>query len=77
MFLAGPDAPDMDSAEVVSLFSDEYVSALNGVVDSNGGWGDGGISEINVNSNTVKKFDGSVWNGFSVPGDLSISTSRR
>ena len=32
----------MDSADVVSLFSDEYTSALNGVI----GWGDGVITEM-------------------------------
>ena len=36
VFLAGPTAPDMDSADVVSLFSDAYTSALNGVNST--GW---------------------------------------
>ena len=70
-FLAGPDAPDMDSADVVSLFSDEYTSALNGVI----GWGDGVITEMDVNGNTVKKFDSSVWNIFDVPTDVSSGSA--
>ena len=72
MFLAGPDAPDMDSADVVSLFSDEYTSPLNGVI----GWGDGVITEMDVNGNTVKKFDSSVWNIFDVPTDVSSGSAR-
>ena len=71
MFLAGPDAPDMDSADVVSLFSDEYTSPLNGVI----GWGDGVITEMDVNGNTVKKFDSSVWNIFDVPTDVSSGSA--
>ena len=70
-FLAGPDAPDMDSADVVSLFSDEYTSPLNGVI----GWGDGVITEMDVNGNTVKKFDSSVWNIFDVPTDVSSGSA--
>ena len=71
VFLAGPTAPDMDSADVVSLFSDAYTSALNGVI----GWGDGVITEMDVNGNTVKKFDSSVWNIFDVPTDVSSGSA--
>ena len=61
----------MDSADVVSLFSDEYTSPLNGVI----GWGDGVITEMDVNGNTVKKFDSSVWNIFDVPTDVSSGSA--
>ena len=72
MFLAGPTAPDMDSADVVSLFSDAYTSALNGV-NSTGG----PSTEMDVNGNTIKKFEGVVYTGFDVPGDVSTGSARR
>ena len=68
-FLAGPGAPDMDSADVVSLFSDDYTSALNGIGST--GWSDGSSTEMDVNGKTVKKFDGVVYTGFDVPVDVS------
>ena len=48
----------MDSADVVSLFSDAYTSALNGVNST--GWSDGPSTEMDVNGNTIKKFEGVV-----------------
>ena len=72
-FLAGPDAPDMDASDVVSLFSNEYNSALNGVNST--GWSDGSSTEMDVAGNTVKKFDGVVYTGFDVPGDVSTGSA--
>ena len=62
--LAGPAvAPDADAADVVSLFSDGYTSALDGVGKT--GWSQSGdVTEIDVNGNTVKKFDSTTFVGF-------------
>ena len=53
-FLAGPAvAPDAAPEDVVSLFSDGYTSALDGVGKT--GWSvSGDVTEIDVNGNTVK-----------------------
>ena len=49
-------APDAAPADVVSLFSDGYASALDGVGKT--GWSvSGDVTEIDVNGNTFKKFD--------------------
>jgi Ca2+-binding RTX toxin-like protein len=63
-FLAGPAvAPDADAADVVSLFSDGYTSALDGV--GKAGWSvSGDVTEIDVNGNTFKKFDSATFAGF-------------
>ena len=63
-FLAGPAvAPDADAADVVSLFSDGYTSALDGVGKT--GWSDSGdVTEITVEGNTFKKFDSTTFAGF-------------
>ena len=63
----------MDSADVVSLFSDAYTSALNGVNST--GWSDGPSTEMDVNGNTIKKFEGVVYTGFDVPGDVSTGSA--
>ena len=63
-FPAGPAvAPDADAADVVSLFSDGYTSAMDGVGKT--GWSQSGdVTEIDVNGNTVKKFDSTTFVGF-------------
>ena len=63
-FLAGPAvAPDADAADVVSLFSDGYTSALDGVGKT--GWSvSGDVTEITVEGNTFKKFDSTTFAGF-------------
>ncbi len=68
-FLSG--APTPTPADAVSLFSDSYTSALNGV--GNTSWSQGTASELTIdNGNTIKKFDQTVFAGFDVPVDVSI-----
>ena len=66
-------APDDDPADVVSLFSNAYTSALNNVAAT--GWSDAwSVTEMAINNgNTVKKFDATVFfAGFDVPGDVTV-----
>ena len=58
---------------MVSLFSDDYTSALNGIGST--GWSDGSSTEMDVNGKTVKKFDGVVYTGFDVPVDVSTGSA--
>ena len=73
-FLDGPTAaPDADPADVVSLFSNAYTSALNTVAETS--WSDTwSVTEMAINNgNTVKKFDATVFAGFDVPGDVTVT----
>ena len=61
-FLAGPDTPTVAAADVVSLFSDEYTSSLNGVNAPAENWAPQVISEMQIDGgNTIKKFDDAAW----------------
>ena len=55
-FLAGPDVPVAAPGDVVSLFSNEYASTLDG---NNGpDWDAAAVSEMQIDGgNTIKKFD--------------------
>ena len=59
-FLAGPDVPVAAPGDVVSLFSNEYASTLDG---NNGpDWDAAAVSEMQIDGgNTIKKFDATTW----------------
>jgi hypothetical protein len=70
-FLAGAATPT--ATDVVSLFSDAYSSALNGVNITGWSTPNSSHSEMTIdNGNTIKKFDQAVFAGFDVPVDFSI-----
>ncbi|MCP4879058.1 MAG: hypothetical protein GY905_00810, partial [Gammaproteobacteria bacterium] len=71
-FNAGATTPDEAVDDVVSLYSDEYTSALDGVAMTS--WADGTMSEITIdNSNKIQKFEKTTYAGFDVPGDVTVA----
>jgi hypothetical protein len=73
-FLNGATTPTASSAGVVSLFSDEYTSSLNGVDAASWSSTRGGVAEVTLNNgNTVKQFNDTLYAGFEISGGVSTA----